>query len=226
MEVGIAVERPPFVRFVKKPVEDRNATIQAGYPKYRDVNWALITPSGSKDTVERVAEEWLDHLDQQAREGRFNREWARMFRDFYKEWLVTGEVPLNGTSIKLWPGATPAQVENLLAIKILTVEDLAAANEDGLRRIGMGGRELRDKAIAWLKSAADHGSVAAENAALKQEVESLRGAVKALGGKLEQVRMLVPEASRPPIEVTEVAGGLLTTGAREVGVDQALAKGL
>jgi predicted RecB family nuclease len=46
----------------------------------------------------------------------------------------------------------PAQIKTLLDINVRTVEELAAANEETLNRVGMGGRALKQKAIIWLES--------------------------------------------------------------------------
>jgi polyhydroxyalkanoate synthesis regulator phasin len=104
-------------------------------------------------------------------------------------------MPLNGEPIKGWGVISPAQQANLIAINILTVEDLAAVNDEGCRRIGMGAAELRDKAKAWLSQMADKGPLTQENAllkgenvALKGENETLKARVKELSERLELVQ--------------------------------------
>ena len=77
----------------------------------------------------------------------------------YERWKNGQEMPLNGTPIKTWSAISPAQIKNLIAIGILTVEDLANVNGEGLTRIGMGGQNLKKMATNWLETAADHGPV-------------------------------------------------------------------
>jgi hypothetical protein len=167
-------ERPPYIAFEARAVEDRNASIEAGHYVARDVDYVIITPAGSKDRIERVAEEWLAQIRRQSVEGKYNPVWQQHFEAAYKAWKETNTIPEDGTSVRAWPLLSPAQVATVLAANIRTVEDLAVANEDALRRLGMGGRDLKAKAVAWLESAKDAGKVASENAALKVEIESLK----------------------------------------------------
>lgn len=173
-------ERPPYVAFETRAIEDRTASIEAGHYVAHDVDYVVITPAGSKDQIERIAEEWLAQIRRQAGEGKYNPVWVQHFEAVYRQWKETNTIPENGTSIKAWPLLSPAQVATVLAANIRTVEDLATANEDAIRRLGMGGRDLKTKAVAWLDSAKDAGKVAAENAALKLELDGLREEVQEL----------------------------------------------
>lgn len=173
-------ERPPYVAFETRAEEDRNASIEAGHYVGRDVDYVIITPAGSKDQIERIASEWLAQIRRQSAEGKYNPVWAQHFEAVYKQWKETNTIPENGTAIKAWPLLSPAQVATVLAANIRTVEDLAAATEDGIRRLGMGGRDLKNKAVAWLESAKDTGKVAAENAALKAKIDALEAQVAEL----------------------------------------------
>lgn len=180
-------ERPPYVRFEVRAEEDRNASIEAGHYVARDVEYALITPPGSKDCVERLAAEWLAQIKNQAHEGRYPLAWSEHFHAVYRAWKENNAIPENGTPIRGWQLLSPAQAEQVLAGNIRTVEDLASANEEALRRIGMGARDMHNKARAWLQSAQDSGKLAAESAALQMENEQLKGRVAALEARLEQM---------------------------------------
>ena len=160
--------RPPYVVFEVRAEEDRNATIEAGHFVARDVDYALITPAGSKDCTERIVSEWFEKLENDVRDGRFPREWLTAYRGVYKDFKEGRETPLTGTAITGWPVVSPAQVKNLLQLQIRTVEDLATANEEVIARFGMGGRALKQKAIDWLASAGNSGKVTEELAALRQ----------------------------------------------------------
>ena len=163
----IAEARPPYVMFETRAIEDRAATIEAGYYKTQDVDFAVITPQGSKDRVERNVKDWFEQLTQQVQEQRFRQEWLSAFRANYTAWKEGREMPVIGTSVMNWPVLSPSQVKQMLDAKIRTVEDLAVANEESLARLGMGGRNLKEKAVSWLNSATNHGKVAEEVASLK-----------------------------------------------------------
>ena len=198
--VAIAEARPPYVTFELRAVEDREASIAAGHFVAKDVPYAVITPQGSKDRIERVAEEWFAQLEQQSREDRFPSEWLRAFKAAFKDWQEGHEPAVNGTDVRNWPAASPAQVKALLDVKVRTVEDLAAANEETISRLGMGGRALKARAVEWLNSAASTGKQAeslaalkAENADLKSRNETLEAQVRELAAKVEVIEKAGPK---------------------------------
>lgn len=167
-------ERPPFVRFEVRAEEDRQASIEAGHYVGKDFDYALITPMGSKDCIERKVDEWFLKLQSDVSEGRCPREWLAGFKGLYADWKSGRESPASGSPILDWPPASPSQIKTLLSLHVRTVEDLAAANEEVLGRIGMGARALKQRAIDWLASAKNTGKVSEESAALKVENEQLK----------------------------------------------------
>lgn len=194
MSVGMdkREERPAYVRFQRRPIKDGPASEREGRHVSKDVDYALVTPPYSRDVFEQVAPEWLAQMEKEVRNNRLPREWYERYVASYERWKKGEEMPLSGTPIKGWPVISPAQMNNLIAINILTVEDLAAANEEGRRRIGMGAQDLCDKAKAWLSQAKDKGpltmensSLKAENQALKSKNETLEARVKELASRVE-----------------------------------------
>jgi hypothetical protein len=167
-------ERPAYVRFVRRAIEDRTApSIGGRYPK-RDVDYALVTPPYSKDVFEAVAHEWLAQMAVEVRNNRLPEEWYDKYKQQYEKWKLGEEMPLDGEPIKGWGVISPAQQANLIALNIRTVEDLAGVNDEGVRRIGMGAGELRDKAKAWISQLKDKGPLTQENALLKSENIALK----------------------------------------------------
>jgi len=180
-------ERPPYVRFEVRAEEDRQASLDAGHYVGKDVHYALITPMGSKDCIERKADEWFDKLKQDVSEGRCPREWLAAFKEVYKEWCEGREAPVNGTPITDWPPVSPSQVKTLLSLQVRTVEDLAAANEEVLGRIGMGGRALKQRAIDWLTSSESAGKASGELSSLKAANENLQARNTQLEAQLKEL---------------------------------------
>ena len=169
MAVGVAQERPPFVVFERVAVEDRAASVEAGHYVAQDIDMAFITPVGSKDRIERRVVDWFENLEREVANGRFPRMWLSEFKAAYAAWKEGKEIPVNGTPIVAWPVASPAQIKMLVENNIRTVEDLAAANEEAISRLGMGGRALKDRAGIWLQSSADQGKLTEELNALRIE---------------------------------------------------------
>lgn len=162
-----AEDRPPYVAFYREAQETRNPDGTAGMARELDV--AYVTPVGSKDRIPRIVSEWFPMLEQQVLEGRFQRSWLEAYKTAYEYWKKDEEPPVNGTSIKNWPVLTKAQVQNLMNLRITTVEDMAAANEETLNRVGMGSRNLKLSAQNWLDSQKDLTPLVARFTALEQK---------------------------------------------------------
>lgn len=195
-------ERPAYVRFEKRAIEDKAASLQAGSVVYKDIDYVLVTPPYSKDCFESKWTQWIKNVEQNVKSGRTPQAWMDHWKQSYEHWKKGEEAPVNGTPVKNWPAITAAQVKTVIASGILTVEDLALANDEGIRRLGMGGRELKNKAMAYVKAAKDTGSVVMENAALKNEIDQLKGTVLSLTDKLKTMEgQLGSMRSQPFVEV-------------------------
>lgn len=182
-------ERPAYVRFEKRPIEDRDASIKSGHWVGRDVTYALVTPPGTKDVVVVEAEEWIKRLKREEAEGRIPPQFVDAYERAFEKYKKGEEVPLEGTPIKGWPPLSPAQQQNCIAMNILTVEDLANLNSEGMSRFGMGVVELKRKAANWLEAASGTGALAAKMTALEirqNEVESQNANQRALIERLQK----------------------------------------
>jgi ubiquinone biosynthesis protein UbiJ len=90
---------------------------------------------------------------------------------------------------------TAGQVDQMRALHIRSVEELAGCNDAALERIGMGARSLRDRARAYVENKKGSAVVEAALAARNEEVEQLRAQVAEL---TEAVKALAPRRGRPP----------------------------
>lgn len=152
-------KRPPFVRWEEREMGiDQEATEKAQRPIPRVVIMACITPHGSKDVVEKVAEEWLAQIKRQALNGMYNLEWSQFFHASFEEWKKGNELPREGTPIISWAMATNEARKRLRSLGITTVEDLGEMPDSNLAVIGLDGRYLRDLARGWLNEAKDKGA--------------------------------------------------------------------
>ena len=196
-------ERPALVRFERVAVEDKAASLQAGHYVAKDVDYALITPPYSKDVFKIKIPQWFANMQQDVANGRLPEKWERDYRDTYERWKAGQEIPLNGVPIKGWGVISPAQQETLTRLNILTVEDLAAVNDEGIRRIGMGAVELKNKAKAWLAQIKDKGPLTQEVAALKTENDVLKASVAALEKRVELLSR--QDHAEDAVESSEIA---------------------
>jgi hypothetical protein len=185
-------DRPAYVRFERRVIEDKAASLQQGRYVAKDIDFALVTPPYSKDCVEYKVTQWMENVRKNVRDERIPKGWMDQWFDMYEKWKNGQEMPLNGTPIRGWGVISPAQQEMLIRMNCMTIEDLAAANDEGIRRIGIGAIELKNKAKAWLGSMKDHGAVTIEVSALKQENEILKASLDHLQKQIEALKAAIP----------------------------------
>ena len=198
MQPTILQERPPFVSIETRAEEDRAASIEAGFYKSKDYDYALITPAGSKDRVEQRVDEWFTKLKHQVTQDRFPAAWLAAYESAYKLWKSGQEIPLEGTSVRNWPILSPAQSKALIELNVRTVEDLAAANEEVISRLGMGGRALREKAKEWMDSKGGAAGKQAEQiVAMRIALENSEAARKEMQSKMTEMQAQLQALTQP-----------------------------
>lgn len=202
-------ERPPYLRFEKRAIENKVETLKQGHYVAKDVDYVYVTLPGGRDVFASEVNKWLEKQAVYAKAGRINPQWLEIYKEAYARWGRGEEIPENGTPIKGWQALSPSQTEIVLRAGIRTVEDLAVCNDEALRRFGMGGRDLVNKAKSWLKGANDHGKVAMQNAALEKENENLKVTVESLEEKvsilMQKVDAMDSNVSRETIQTTTLA---------------------
>jgi len=223
-------ERPPHLRFERIAVENPTATREAGYSISVDIDYVTVTQAGGGGNgVKWKIKQWKDYMDREVINGRFHQKWQEDALEAYRRWQNGQEVPVNGTPIRGWLVISPAAQANLIAKGILTVEDLAALNDEGMRRIGMGAVELKNKALAALQAAKSTGPLIAENANMKSELAILKGNYAELERKFNEVLTRLPSddgymPAPPPVTEISAAAILDDAADREVLTEQYIKK--
>ncbi len=93
---------------------------------------------------------------------------------FYDAWKEGQGAPVVGTPLDALPFMSREVVKVLAQVHIRSAEDLVNGEDAALARLNIAGiRGLRDKARAYLDAAANTAGVAAELAALREEVKRL-----------------------------------------------------
>lgn len=195
----IAQEVPPHVRFESRPEEDRNASVETGRLVYKDVDYAIITPQGGKDVVEKRATEWLADIKRRSQVNQYNREWADRFAKMYELYKSDQEIPVHGTALKMCPAFTPAEIKQCEALNIRTLEEAAAMNETALGNGGMGMRSIKQRAITMLENA--------DKQQAAQLIEAQNVKIDELTRQLKEMRELIAlyEDEKPKRGRKEVA---------------------
>jgi polyhydroxyalkanoate synthesis regulator phasin len=176
-----------WVSFEQRDIEDKEASLTQGKYVGRDQDFVIITPAYGKDDVHKTVDAWKEGLVLQLNMGRISQEDLNYYLAKYDAWKKGIEIPAEGSPIKGWLVLSPAQQKLLISVGILTVEDLACVNDEGVRRIGMGAVELKRKANTWLAQAQDKGPLTLKMTALQTENEGLRGEVDTLKSQVEKL---------------------------------------
>jgi hypothetical protein len=159
-----------------------------GVPIFRDVEYVTVRQPGNVDSIIYELDKWLNSvIPSELNSGRLHPDIAEYYRRQAKRFREGQEIPVEGTPIKTWPVLTPAQAETVLGIHIRTVEELANLADDGVRRLGMGGIDLKNKAKAWLAAASDKGKLTHEMAALQKKSEFQESTIATLQAQLDEL---------------------------------------
>jgi len=151
---------------------------KAGRPIYKDVPYVWIRFPGDR------TREVKRRVDTKGKNGaipdpeRFPKQWAA----FQRQQVQAQE----GTPIEQWGPISKSTALTYKGLNVHTVENLASVPDSLLHNLGHGAREMRDKAIAWLKAAQDSSEttrLAAENQHLRDELAALKEQVAELAAK-------------------------------------------
>lgn len=175
----VTEEYPPFVTFEKIAVEDRAASEQMGYLMTKDVNMAYIMQRGSRDRVEKIAEEWLSQIQKQSLDGRYNSIWVEGYKKKFEMWKQGMEQEVSGSNIKNALFLTPAQINNYINGGVLTLEDLVNLSEEAIINFGFGSRSHKEEALKILNTNKS-------SEVLKNQLQDLREELKVIKALLDE----------------------------------------
>lgn len=141
-----------FLRFWKEAVENPRATASAGRTMFDEVLFVKITSPGDKsEMVYKLETTYSD-----GRTGKSSEPVWKRFEKYITDYKAKGAATaVSGTPIEMWPLADTRRVAMLKHNGIYSVEALASLSDSGIATIGMGGRELVQKAKDWLATAAN-----------------------------------------------------------------------
>lgn len=173
-ETRFAADNKLYVEFYRKPVLQPGESRAAGRAVYKEVDYIRIHVPGDKASV-------IERPVSQQDEFRF--------QDRYNKWKAGQEEAVTGTPLSALPGMTPSKVEEYKFFKLVTVEQLAEAN-DNLGSKFMSFQADKQRAKAFMEVARNNAPIEKMNEELQKrdaEIENLKTMVEALqaasGGK-------------------------------------------
>lgn len=156
---------------------------EAGRPIYDDVEHASIQHVGDPKTWSwHPAHERSIYIREPGGGGNY-KTYAECYYEHYKAFKEGQSRAQSGTPIEELPFLSSARRAELKALNIHTAEALAQLDGTPLTRLGMGGREMKNQAQAYLdraKEGAMEARLAAQNAQLQEELARMREQVAGL----------------------------------------------
>lgn len=188
-------EIPPFVTFERKAKQNMEKSIAAGMPQYDNVIYIKVIPSGGggRDVFEDEAENYLAKKKRECAQNAYNPEWLAGFVQKYEAYKQGIELPPDGTALEMLPFLSPAEIAQLKAMNIHTLEMACEMNETAIGMFGMGGRTLRDKFHAYRDSAKDVGKIVERISAIEADVRDKDDIIKRQAEQIKELESLVPK---------------------------------
>lgn len=157
---------------------DKDETAKQGRQIFKDIEMCEITFAGNKHTkggffAHDMADWFIDPMTGEKRE----RTYAEKYNAEYLAFKNGAPEAQHGTPLSELPFLSEGRRRELRALNIHTAEALASLDDGAIKRIGMGGRELVERAKSWLETAAkanDTAGMAAELAAMRAELAQLK----------------------------------------------------
>ena len=196
-ELSRREKSPAYIKFVTEAKHLVKESERAGRYIAKDVEMVEVRQIGGTDSVKFEVEDWLKRTRQDVAAGRLDESLAERYEEMYRRWKNGQELPVEGTPIRTWPVISPAQAETCCAIGVRTVEELAELPDEGLRKLGMGGVTLKQKAKDWIVAGNDKGKVVQELAAMKQENAQLHATVETLVKQVDTLKAAMAVQPHP-----------------------------
>lgn len=166
-ETRFSADNKLYVEFYRKPVLQPGESRVAGRAVFKEVDYVRIHVPGDKASV-------VERPVSQQDEFRF--------ADRYAKWKAGQEEAVTGTPLSALPGMTPSKVEEYKFFKLVTVEQLAEAN-DNLGSKFMSFQQDKQRAKAFMEVARNNAPIEKMNEELQKrdaEIENLKTMVEAL----------------------------------------------
>lgn len=168
-EIANQVERGDdntIPRFYMRAVQDHLQTEQQGRPIFAETPYVEIIVPGDKNNRPDVK------VTDEHRK-RWPSQWAKF--------QATKQESIEGTPIENFNILNRAQVAEFKALGILTVEALAGLSDGYLEKLGLYGRQMRERAKQYLQPpSATESELRADKHRLEQELASMKARLDSL----------------------------------------------
>lgn len=199
------VNKLAFADFYIGTVKNETKSLEAGRPIFDNQERIRIRWAGNtKNEFHAPADDRSDRpVVDPATNDKYWRKWKDHpdFSDAYEAFKKGQEVFTNGTPLGEWPSLDEAKRAELRAINIHTVDQLANLDAAGMKRLGLEGPKLKEKAKAYLDRAAGAAvdeRYAAEREEMQRQIDELKAMIH--GGGEAPAPVKVTRAKAKPAE--------------------------
>ena len=183
----------PF--FVMKALKNERKSVSAGRPIFDDVEFVDIRFSGSKEVysfpTQQISHWETDEETGEQRQLTYAERWPRQYQQFKAKMQQTK----SGTPLDYIPFLTDGKRAELRALAIYTVEALAELDGQPLKNLGIGGRELKNKAIEYLANASHDGVIMRQ----QQQIDELLTRIKSMEDEKKLLTSNGPNEAPTPV---------------------------
>lgn len=184
---------------------NESASRAAGRPIYDEMEVCEIHLAANKQTVGVYPAHEVWKTVETPDGMREPQTYAMRFPDIYKKFKDGAAQSMSGTPVEELTFLTASKRLELKALNVYTAEALASLDGAALKRLGMGGRELKNQAQAYLDNAAgsaDFTKLAAENESLREQMRELQQSFAQMQGKAVPVPV---EPDEPEVAPSQFA---------------------
>ena len=180
-ESRFAMDDKLYVEFMREPVMHPAKSREAGRAIYEERDFVRIHVPGDKTTV---CVEPMHEIN------------MFRFKSRYEKWKAGQAEAVTGTPLSALPGMSPAKVEEYKFFKIVTIEQLAEANDQmGQKFMSFQGDKQRAK--AFIEATKGNAPIEHMNNELQKrdaEIENLKSMVEALQAQAKPRKTAQAEA--------------------------------
>lgn len=191
-----------LVKFSLETVENKQKTLEAGRPIYDELDRVTIRTAGDQKSVFVAPAHDKSAVFCPDRGRKLT--YAELHAGPYEAFKQNTEYVGSGTPLSEVPFVTAGKVRELSALNVRTVEALAGLDGTLLTRLGMGARELKTQAQAWLDSASSNKDVQV----LQEENKKLQEQMKELLSRLDGDTSPAPDGPVPATETDNEPAGV------------------
>lgn len=169
---------------------EKEITVYKRDPKtgeLKETTEVMQIPEIRKLYTKKVVFPRLEKLREKLKDGRISQNYFDHYVQAWERFLRNEEAPIVGTPLVDWRGAPEAVKRRAIEIGIRSVEDAADMDDATIQSIGMGARDLKNRAVAFLDQDVSKVKSAQKMNELQDQNQRMAEQLSALQQKLEEL---------------------------------------